>query len=85
VSLHINRTLTKTPAEDLAQIRDESSHSRRYRLSLGIQTSNDSIEKNPLQLYPSIWVLINSRYTHVDKKELPLQATSPFNIKIQNY
>lgn len=40
---------------------------------MGLPTSNDLIKKNPSQVYPDVWVLVNSRCGQVDNQEYPSQ------------
>jgi hypothetical protein len=48
------------------QIKDRSFLLKRSGLKMGLPTSNDLRKKNPSQVYPAAWVLVNSRYSQTD-------------------
>jgi hypothetical protein len=60
----------RLPAEAVAQIEGGSPHLKRSILKVGLPTSNDLIKKrNPSQVYPTTWVLVNSRCSQDDNQE----------------
>lgn len=70
--------LYRLPAEDMAQIKGGSFHLKRSGLKEGLSTSNETRKKNPLQVYPATWVLVNPRCPQVDNQEQPSQV-HPFS------
>jgi hypothetical protein len=58
----------RLPGGDITQIKDGSFYLRRSRLKMNLPTYSDLIKKhNPLQVDPTIWVLVNSRCSRQPK------------------
>lgn len=71
-SLLLPCPLCGLPAEGMGQSKVGSSHLR--RLEVDLPTSNDLIKKNPAQMCPVTWGLVNSRCSPVDNQEEPPQV-----------
>ena len=60
-----------------SRFKDGSSHFKDNGLKVGLPTSNDLIktkrkkERNPSEVYPAIWVLVNARCSQIDNQEYP--------------
>ena len=62
----------------MVQIKVVYLYCRRYKLKVGLPTSNDLIKKNPSQMYAAAWALVNSIRSQVDNQvNISIKSANP--------